>query len=309
MRLLSTLLSVALLASPAYAEEPPQAPPVPPAEVTGGGALEDLPLGLFENLDGNFLDSFQDINLLWHGLAIGGTALMVTTGADAKIQQYFWDGGSILGDTVSDVALGAGNLTPILIPGFIALAGWAADDDEAISAGVAAIQAVGINFVVTTLQKLVTDRPLPYVNGTGAGNYGAISIERTDNPRDFGFSFGGGLAWPSGHTSSHMALASSLVAFYPDEEWLPWVAYPIVALVGLAMIEGDHHWGSDVWAGAFIGHAIGWTVGSNMRERYDIASGKRPAPAATLLDRVDIQPIVSQDTLMVLLSFDLDGNW
>jgi len=311
MRWLSTVLATVLIAQPAHAEEPaPQErPPALPAEVPDQGEGQDLPLGLFENLGDNFLDAFQGINLLWHGLAIGGTALMVTTGVDAEIQQYFWDGGSILGETVPEIALAAGNLTPVIIPGLIALAGWVSDDDEALSAGAAALQAVGINFVVTTLQKVITDRPLPYVNGTGAGDYGAISIERTDNPRDFGFALGGGLAWPSGHTSAHMALASSLVAFYPDEGWLPWVAYPIVGLVGLAMIEGDHHWGSDVWAGAFIGHAIGWTVGTNMRERFDRAKGKRPAKATSLFDRIELQPVVGQDLLMVLLSVDLGGHW
>src|SRR5690606_31028723 len=96
-----------------------------------------------------------------------------------------------------------------------------------------------------------------------------ISLSRSDDGRKWGDYgkwgvFGGGVAWPSGHTSSHMALASSLVAFYRDERWLPFVAYPLAATMGLAMIEGDHHWFSDVVAGALVGHAIGWTVGSNM---------------------------------------------
>ncbi|MCA9583408.1 MAG: phosphatase PAP2 family protein, partial [Myxococcales bacterium] len=110
---------------------------------------------------------------------------------------------------------------------------------------------------------------------------------------------GGGMAWPSGHTSSHMALASSLVAFYPDEVWLPFVAYPFVALIGLAAVEDDHHWLSDVVAAGFTGHAIGWTVGTNMRRRYDAAHG-RPTPKESSWR---ILPMPLRDGFGVTVSF------
>jgi hypothetical protein len=38
--------------------------------------------------------------------------------------------------------------------------------------------------------------------------------------------------------------------------------------MGYAMIDGNIHWASDVVAGVLIGHAIGWTVGSDFRTRY-----------------------------------------
>jgi membrane-associated phospholipid phosphatase len=148
---------------------------------------------------------------------------------------------------------------------------------------------------------MITARPLPYEDGVPSE--GPVSLSRSDDGRKWGDYgkwgvIGGGVAWPSGHTSSHMALASSLVAFYRDETWLPFVAYPLVATMGLAMVEGDHHWFSDVVAGALIGHAIGWTVGSNMRRKYDAAHGKPTDDASA----VHLHPVVSRDTLMLVLS-------
>jgi membrane-associated phospholipid phosphatase len=65
-----------------------------------------------------------------------------------------------------------------------------------------------------------------------------------------------------------MAFVSALVAYYPEKRWLPWVGYPAVLVTGAAMIEGHFHWPTDVFAGAFIGHAVGWTTGQVFRRRY-----------------------------------------
>jgi len=96
---------------------------------------------------------------------------------------------------------------------------------------------------------------------------------KTDDPSDFAFDFwnsplsDGRFFWPSGHTASAFSLVSALVAYYPDEDWLAWLGYPLAALMGYVMMEGDYHWLSDVVAGACIGHVIGWTAGRRARGR------------------------------------------
>lgn len=42
---------------------------------------------------------------------------------------------------------------------------------------------------------------------------------------------------------------------------MPAVSYPLAAAVGYGMVAGDHHWLSDVVAGALVGQAIGQAVG------------------------------------------------
>ena len=73
------------------------------------------------------------------------------------------------------------------------------------------------------------------------------------------------------------------MAYYPEKRWIAWVGFPLAAYMGLAMIDGDHHWVSDVIAGGLLGHVIGWTIGKafarETSSRLAALSGSRQAPA------------------------------
>ena len=68
--------------------------------------------------------------------------------------------------------------------------------------------------------------------------------------------FSGHDSFPSGHAALAFATATAL-----DREtragWVPWVAYPLAALVGWSRVRDDKHWTSDVVAGAALG---AWTA-------------------------------------------------
>jgi PAP2 superfamily protein len=73
------------------------------------------------------------------------------------------------------------------------------------------------------------------------------------------------LAWPSGHTSSTVTLATVMNEYYG-----PWVGIPLYALSGLVMyerMETGEHWASDVIFGAVIGYTVGKTVASKDRPK------------------------------------------
>jgi len=70
-------------------------------------------------------------------------------------------------------------------------------------------------------------------------------------------------AWPSGHTSSTMTVASVVHEYYGI-----WPAAPLYALTGLVMYERmitGEHWASDVIFGAAIGYVVGHTVAGEHR--------------------------------------------
>lgn len=58
-------------------------------------------------------------------------------------------------------------------------------------------------------------------------------------------------SFPSGHTSSAFATATSLSYSYGWRAGIP--AYSMAALTGLSRIADNKHWASDVIAGAFLG--------------------------------------------------------
>jgi membrane-associated phospholipid phosphatase len=60
-------------------------------------------------------------------------------------------------------------------------------------------------------------------------------------------------SFPSAHTSTAFAFATSVATVFHDHKWVPPVAYSAAALVGLSRIHDNKHWTTDVLAGATVG--------------------------------------------------------
>lgn len=71
--------------------------------------------------------------------------------------------------------------------------------------------------------------------------------------------FGSDHSFPSGHTTQAFSLASVIAEHY-DERWIDITSYGIATLVGLARIEQEAHFPSDVVAGAVIGILVGKAI-------------------------------------------------
>lgn len=71
--------------------------------------------------------------------------------------------------------------------------------------------------------------------------------------------FSGNQSFPSGHATQAFAVASVIAADYP-EWWVQVVSYGAAGVVGLARIEQNAHFMSDVVAGAIIGTVVGRAV-------------------------------------------------
>ncbi len=67
----------------------------------------------------------------------------------------------------------------------------------------------------------------------------------------------GDYSFPSGHATGAFAFASVIATHYDDEPWVVGTSYGIAGLVGLARIQRNAHWASDVVAGSLIGGVIG----------------------------------------------------
>jgi len=144
---------------------------------------------------------------------------------------------------------------PVLI-GFYAV-GAAVDDYNAKTVGLDGFSASVISALTTSVFKGIAGRERP---NTGLG------------PHHWD-PFGGGQSFPSGHATGAFAFASVIAAHY-ESTWVATTAYTIASLVGVARIEQDAHWTSDVIAGGLIGGLIGHHLvefNTTWRENNDLA--------------------------------------
>ena len=142
-------------------------------------------------------------------------------------------------------------------------------DDEAVGASFAVLQSSLIAFGYNTLLKAITGRPNPDWRHTE-------DMDDLSKTFRFGFLRGGVFwGWPSGHTSSTMAVVSALTSFYPDKTWLKVVGYSYVAymILGVSSVNrGGMHWFSDAVAASLMSYAIGSTVGKYYRSKFGPAN-------------------------------------
>jgi membrane-associated phospholipid phosphatase len=125
--------------------------------------------------------------------------------------------------------------------------GVAADNQKARETGVLGGEAVLDSLIVVEILKAAAGRNRP---------------NATNKPGDF---FKGGASFPSGHSIETWALASVIAHEYRNRKWVPWVAYGLSGVVGLARFGARQHYASDVIAGSAMGFFIGQFV-VNTRE-------------------------------------------
>ena len=210
--------------------------------------------------------------LLVLALAVVLTWTMIFLGWDRSIQVFFQTKNP-LGRSIPWTVLVGGNFW-LIIPAvlFYLYGKWKADLAR-MGAGLAATQALLVNFLLNTSQKILSGRRGP-AHLLGIESHRQVHFIKTKNPADFSFDFwnhtpqDGRFFWPSGHTAAAFAFVSALRVYYPEKRWIPWVGYPFALFTALAMVDGDFHWASDVVAGALLGEVVGRIVGRGFRLRY-----------------------------------------
>lgn len=208
---------------------------------------------------------------MFHVGAVWGTGVLALSGADHEIHLQF--NRYIENRAWNETANIAGYVVPLLSAPTIWVAGLASRNHTITGAGSAALQAFVITLATTGALKFAVGRPFPLLDG---------EEDRPDRAHTFS-PFQNRLgAWPSGHTSGTIAIAAALTAYAPEQRWIPLVGYPLGLGIGLGMVDRGSHWASDLVAGALIGHAIGYSIGRNFRNRV---RGDRTVP-----DRFEVVP-------------------
>ena len=195
--------------------------------------------------------------IVWHGGAVAASFAIALSGADHQARLALPRHAGTVSSDIARVSVVAGYvLPPIALVSYGV--GWLVGSRPGARLGAAAVQSLAFTLGATFTVKALVGRPFPLHGGDPA------APDRYDHPeyaREIGPPSLTRTAWPSGHTAVVFSLASSLTWASPGRWWVPAISYPLAALVGYGMVAGDHHWLSDVVAGAMVGQAVGQAVG------------------------------------------------
>jgi membrane-associated phospholipid phosphatase len=193
-------------------------------------------------------------------LAVGFVGLTVAMfPADKHIANHLRDQSAPANVFFDHAATGVEGITSpgaFLIGSTLYLYGRVADHPGIADLGWHGTEAALVGSGVTGLLKGVLGRARPYV-----------SLDT--NPRDFkalkGFSSSSRQSFPSGHTTTAFAVASSVTSevnrMWPKYTWyVAPVLYGGATLVGLSRMYHNQHWASDVVLGAGVGTFSGLKV-------------------------------------------------
>jgi len=233
--------------APAGTESQPSAPqpgPLPGFRETLARDLKGLPKELWSDTKAVYGNPWNLVFLL----GAGGASAALRPEVDDDIEDHY-DRHHSLKEDWRDAFGAAGNpITHFAMAGLWYLVGQQAQDVKTYETGKRMFSALAITGLTTMLLKVAA---------------------YTESPN------GENLAWPSGHVSSTMALATVL-----NHAYGPLVGVPMFGLTGLVALErldsGEHHF-SDVVFGA----ALGWVVAEQvMKEHAPEVLGGRIVPYA-----------------------------
>jgi membrane-associated phospholipid phosphatase len=211
----------------------------------------------------NILGCFRGRTIIWHGVAIVLTFILVTSGFDWR---YF------LATRTPDLrswvfpAVHIGGLLPIVLPLLLLALGILPGSAPIRLTGWAIGQAEIIGALVAALYKAFTGRVHPPRG---------LAIDLSHVFR-FGFLRGGVFwGWPSSHTTVAFAMAVTIFMLWPKKRWLGNAAIIYALYVGIG-VSMTIHWCSDFIAGAIFGSVIGMVVGKSFRRGQTGAASLSP---------------------------------
>ena len=182
-------------------------------------------------------------------MAIASTFVLVETGADwhyllavrdPHLNKMFFP------------AVVIGGFVPVSLPLFLVVCGWLFNSTRTAVVGWAIGQAALIGSITSSLLKAFTGRLQP--------NLYDFAVDASH-----GFQFGflkHGIfwGWPSSHTTIAFAMAITLCYLFPHKRHIAFYSIIYAFYIGIG-VSLSIHWLSEFIAGAFLGTAIGMTVG------------------------------------------------
>lgn len=184
------------------------------------------------------------------GLAI--TAALFATDDETYEGLHQWRDRSLVLSTVSPVvtAMGDGKFSLAVFSGFL-LYHFATGNERSLEAARLGFESFLVSGIATQILKTMFGRERPSMARKEGGNFNGPFSYFTH--KDHGSrSIASYDAFPSGHTATIFAAATTLADTYP-EKWVSYAAYGVASAVAVSRIMESTHWASDCFVGGVIG--------------------------------------------------------
>jgi len=232
-------------------------------EQSHSAADQHVAVSPWTGLGRNALANFSFPKALFHLSAVAGTLLIIESGLDTRVHNFF--ARNTFFDKSSHPGVSQGAVFPAVLGCGVLFSGLIGRSSQLISAGSSVLQASLLAVCYSSALKALTGRPGPepliYPNNKASETF------------RFGFLRGGIYhGWPSGHLLANTAAVTSLFYFYGDKTWLKIAGGTYLGYLFLSVIshgKSSMHWFSDTVAGGLMGFAIGSSVGRDFRRRWE----------------------------------------
>jgi membrane-associated phospholipid phosphatase len=215
----------------------------------------------------------------WAYIGVGGAVLLtaVLFHYDQQIYDhlYSWKMSNPAVKNISPVItnLGDGTFSIGMFGGFVGY-GLMFKNAKACEVGKVGLESFLLTGVTVQLFKNLCGRERPSAATRSGGFWhGPLSYAREPKGGKGISSFD---AFPSGHTTTVFAAATTISDFY-TESWVSYTCYSLASLTAISRITERTHWMSDCFVGALIGY-----FGTKVVEKWNYGSG-----SITILPQVD----------------------
>jgi hypothetical protein len=218
-------------------------------------------------------DSSSSSSINWTAAGIGGSVIItaVLFHYDQQIYDeiYRWKTTNPAVQKISPVIteMGDGSFSLGLFGGFAGY-GLIFKDAKAVETAKIGIESFLLTGITVQLFKHLCGRERPS-DATRPGGFWHGPFAYFDKKRGGGRGLPAFDAFPSGHTTTAFAAATTISDFY-TEPWVSYTSYSLAALVSVSRVMERTHWISDCFIGAIIGH-----YGTRLVEKWNYGSEGR----------------------------------
>jgi hypothetical protein len=198
--------------------------------------------------------------------AVAITALLIHYDQAIYDEIHSWREDNVVVQQVSPVITNMGNgaFSLGLFGGFAGY-GWIFKNKKAVEVGKIGVESFLLTGISVQLFKYICGRERPS-DATRPGGFWHGPFAYFDQQKEEKRGIAAFDAFPSGHTTTAFAAATTVSDFYA-EPWVSYTCYSLASLVAVSRVMERTHWLSDCFIGAIIGH-----YGTRLVEKLNYSS-------------------------------------